>query len=171
MASRKSVAPVLVRVGPKHQITIPKPVFDALGLEPGDYVEVSVQGGAGAFAPKSVVDKPARKLTEAERKLAAKARAKIEKIKKDVLKSRGLTLPEAKAAAKAGLIDPDQTYFWLEDWQKPVRASERDHRAGRSVTVTSKEELDALFREIEEKAAAKSKTKIAARTSARRRPA
>ena len=33
----------LVKVGPKHQVVIPKAVRTKLGVDPGDYVEVAFQ--------------------------------------------------------------------------------------------------------------------------------
>jgi AbrB family looped-hinge helix DNA binding protein len=33
------------RIGPKHQITIPKDVFDALHLDVGDILEAEVESG------------------------------------------------------------------------------------------------------------------------------
>ena len=48
----------------------------------------------------------------------ARAKRKIRAINEDVLNSRGLTEDEADAAIEAGLIDSDQKYWWLEDWQK-----------------------------------------------------
>ena len=35
-----------VRIGPKHQVTIPKEVFEALNLDVGDFLDA-----AGALAP------------------------------------------------------------------------------------------------------------------------
>lgn len=56
--------------------------------------------------------------------------------------SIGLTREEADVAAKAGLIDPDQKYWWLEDWQKGEREAERDIQEGRiSGPFTTAEEL------------------------------
>jgi len=120
------------RVSPKHQITIPKPVFDAIRLEVGDVLDASVHNGKIVLTPKNLIDKaPAVKFTPVEQKILARAKAKIEKINSDLLHSKGLTLIETEVAAKAGLIDEDQRYFWTEEWQKDIRASERDIRAGR----------------------------------------
>ena len=70
-------------------------------------------------------------LSPAEHKILIRARAKIERIQRDLLRSRGLTRDEARVAAKAGLIDPGQMYWWTEEWQKGERAAARDVRAGR----------------------------------------
>ena len=61
----------------------------------------------------------------------ASAQRKIWAINKDVLTAKGLTEDEADAAVEAGLIDPDQRYWWLEDWQKRHRKAEADIREGR----------------------------------------
>ena len=58
------------------------------------------------------------------------AKRKIRAINEDVLNSEGLTDDEADAAIEAGLIDADQKYWWLEDWQKRHRKAEEDIRKG-----------------------------------------
>ena len=52
-------------------------------------------------------------------------------MRKDLVRSRGLTREEAAIAAKAGLIASDQQYWWTEGWQKGERAAEADRRRGR----------------------------------------
>jgi hypothetical protein len=46
-------------------------------------------------------------------------------------------------AAKVGLIDPEQRWWWTEDWQKDERAAHRDLAAGR-VSQTYENITDAL---------------------------
>jgi AbrB family looped-hinge helix DNA binding protein len=122
----------LTKVGPKHQITIPKEVFEALKLEVGDLVELAVENGRGVMIPKQAVEKaPAVKLTSREQQLLKSAKAKIEAINRDIKTSRGLTEAEAKIAAKVGLIDPDQRWWWTEEWQKGEREAQRDIETGR----------------------------------------
>lgn len=70
-------------------------------------------------------------LSRAEQKILIRARAKIERMRHDLLHSKGLTREEARVAAKAGLIDLDQSYWWTEGWQKGERAAERDARVGK----------------------------------------
>ena len=60
----------------------------------------------------------------------AKAKRKIRAINEDVLNSEGLTEDEADVAIEAGLIDADQKYWWLEDWQKRHRKAEKDIQEG-----------------------------------------
>jgi len=40
--------------------------------------------------------------------------------------SEGLTHEEADVAARVGLIDPEQKYWWLEDWQKDEREAHKE---------------------------------------------
>lgn len=48
---------VATKVGPKHQVTIPKEVFSGLRLEVGDYLEFEVAGGTVRIAPKKLISK------------------------------------------------------------------------------------------------------------------
>jgi len=45
----------ITRVGPKHQITIPREVFEALGLETGDILEVQVVEGGLHLVPQRLI--------------------------------------------------------------------------------------------------------------------
>ena len=44
------------RIGQRRQVVIPKRVFDALQLQEGDFVEVTVERGRLAMQPKRLVD-------------------------------------------------------------------------------------------------------------------
>lgn len=46
-----------VKIGPKHQITIPKEVFSSLSLEVGDFLDTSVKDNAIVLIPKKLVAK------------------------------------------------------------------------------------------------------------------
>ncbi len=48
-----------VKIGASRQVVIPKRLYDELGLTPGDYLEVELDGGKLTFTPKTLVDKPA----------------------------------------------------------------------------------------------------------------
>ena len=121
-----------VRIGPKHQLTIPKEVFEALRLNVGDFLDATAQGGRILLSPLQLAAKaPAPRLTLTEQRTLARAKLKIERIRRDLLHSKGLTMGEARVAAKAGLIDSAQMYWWTEAWQKGERAAEADVRAGR----------------------------------------
>lgn len=119
----------ITRVSPKHQITIPKPVFEEVRLEVGDVLDAAVHNGKIILTPKRLADKArAIRLTAAEQKILARAQTKIERIQNDLLNSKGLTAGEIEVAVNAGLVAKDQAYFWTEEWQKNERASERDTR-------------------------------------------
>ncbi|MBM3943064.1 MAG: AbrB/MazE/SpoVT family DNA-binding domain-containing protein [SAR202 cluster bacterium] len=45
----------VTQIGPKHQITIPQEVFEQLGLEPGDFLEVQVREEALYLVPQKLV--------------------------------------------------------------------------------------------------------------------
>ena len=131
-----------VRIGPKHQVTIPKEVFEALGLEAGDFLDAKAEAGRIVLIPKRLAAKvPAPRLSPAEQKILIRAKAKIGRIQDDLLHAKGLTREEARVAAKVGIIDSEQMYWWTEEWQKGERAAERDVRAGRIRTFSSAEEL------------------------------
>ena len=131
-----------VRVGPKHQVTIPKAVFETLRLEVGDFLDAEAERGRIILTPQRLMAKaPAARLSAAEQKVLTRARAKIEQIQRDLLHAKGLTREEALVAAKAGLIDPEQRYWWTEEWQRGERAAERDVRAGRVKAFSSVEDL------------------------------
>jgi len=85
-------------------------------------------------------------LSPAEHKILIRARAKIERVQRDLLHSKGLTREEARVGAKAGLIDPDQTYWWTEERQEGERAAARDVLAGRVHTFSSVEMLVSDFK-------------------------
>ena len=122
----------LAKLKPQGQITIPKPVRDVLGLSTGDLVEIEVEGGKGIIMPQRVVAAaPAAKLSATEQRALARAHKKITAINDDWVNSKGLTLDEANAAAKAGLIAEDQRWWWLESWQEGEREVECDIKAGR----------------------------------------
>src|SRR5947209_4932492 len=67
-----------------------------------------------------------------EQQLMIRTREKIGRIRKDLLESRGLTRREADAAAKAGIVDSDQRWWWTEEWQKREREAESEIRRGRT---------------------------------------
>ena len=123
-----------VRIGPKHQVTIPQPVREALNLSAGDFLDAAAEGGRIVLTPLQLSAKaPAPRLTASEQMVLLRARTKIEHIRKDLVRAKGLTRGETAIGAKAGLIEPDQRYWWTEEWQKGERAAEADRRAGRVV--------------------------------------
>ena len=99
-----------------------------------------MEQGKAIVTPAQLVAKaPAPKLSAKEQQTLARSKKKIAAIKKDLANSRGLTAEEADVAAKTGLIDPEQKYWWLEEWQKGEREAEKDIKAGRVETFESPE--------------------------------
>jgi len=121
------------KITTKHQVTIPKPVFEKLGLEVGDVVEVIEEKGKVVLIPQQMVSRvPVPRLSKKEQQILARVQKKIKTINEDLIHSKGLTEAETDVAAKAGLIDPEQKYWWLESWQKGEREAERNERDGQS---------------------------------------
>lgn len=130
------------KVNSQGQITIPKPVREALKIKSGDLVEVVVKNGKGMFMPtRLVAEVPAAKLTVKEQQSLSRVKKKIEAIQTDVINSKGLTKDEADVAAKVGLIAEDQKYWWLEEWQKGEREVERNYEKGDYVEYDNAEEF------------------------------
>lgn len=44
-----------VKIGPKHQITIPREVFDSMNLEVGDFLEARMKDNAIVLIPQKLV--------------------------------------------------------------------------------------------------------------------
>ena len=55
--SAKGAATAAVKIGTSRQVVIPKKLHDALGLVPGDYLEVELKKGKVVMTPKALVDK------------------------------------------------------------------------------------------------------------------
>jgi AbrB family looped-hinge helix DNA binding protein len=49
--------PLAVKIGVSRQVVIPKKIHDQLGLEPGDYLEVELEGDRVVLTPKALVEK------------------------------------------------------------------------------------------------------------------
>ena len=131
-----------VKIGAKHQVTIPKEVFEKLHLKVGEWVESIAQDGKIIFIPKQLTDKrPVPRLNKEEQKILAEAKEKIAKINTDTLHSIGLNNKEIKVAIKARLIDPDQAWWWYEDWQKGEREADKDLAKGRYKQFDNIEDL------------------------------
>ena len=46
-----------VRIGPKHQITITKDIFEALGLRVGDFLDARLEDGTILLVPQKLIPK------------------------------------------------------------------------------------------------------------------
>ena len=47
----------VTKIGPKHQVTIPRDVFEGLDIEVGDYLDVRVRGSAITMVPTKLIPK------------------------------------------------------------------------------------------------------------------
>jgi len=56
MAIRDSAQVGVSRIGQRRQVVIPKAVFEALHLQKGDFLEMTVERGRLAIHPKRLVD-------------------------------------------------------------------------------------------------------------------
>ncbi|MBE0478872.1 AbrB/MazE/SpoVT family DNA-binding domain-containing protein [Candidatus Aerophobetes bacterium] len=132
----------IVKIGPKHQVTIPKEVFDTLHLKPGDILEVASQAGKIVMIPQQLSARaPAPSLTQKEQQILIEAKRKIKQIQSDILTSQGLTHEEVRVASHVGLIDPHQAWWWSEEWQKREREAEKDMQEGKLKTFSTIEDL------------------------------
>jgi AbrB family looped-hinge helix DNA binding protein len=46
-----------IKIGPKHQITIPREVFNSLHLEVGDFLDTQIKDNAIVLVPKKLISK------------------------------------------------------------------------------------------------------------------
>jgi len=122
----------VVRVRSRRQVTIPSEIFEQLHLEVGDFIEAKVEDGKIMMVPQKLTNKgEAIPLNDEEQEILLKAKRKIDRIKEDFIHSEGLTQEEAKIAAKVGLIDPEQVWWWTEEWQEGERKAEKEIKEGR----------------------------------------
>lgn len=132
----------MVRIGPKHQVTIPKHIFDKLHLETGDFLEAVAQDGKIIMIPKGFTAKaPAPSLTKEEEEILLCAKEKISRIQTDLLNSQGLNDEEIEIAVRLKLIDPEQTWWWKEEWQKGEREAEKEIAQESTMTFRNTDEL------------------------------
>ncbi len=68
----------IVKAGRSRQVTIPKKVFDSLGLKEGDYIGVAVENGKIVMTPVVVMSK--EKAKEEFFRLSDKVRSKTSQI-------------------------------------------------------------------------------------------
>ena len=130
------------KITTKHQITIPHDVFKMLDLSVGDILEAFSEGGKIVMVPKRLTDRaPAARLSGQEQKMLGRAQDKIELINNDTPNSKGLTKAEIGVAIKAGLIDPDQAWWWTEKSQKGYRESLEETDTG---SLESFDSIDGL---------------------------
>ena len=122
----------VIKVRPRRQVTIPKEIFNKLHLQAGDFIEAKAEDQKIVLVPKKLVTKTdVVPLSKEQQKILKKTQAKIEKIKQDMAHSKGLSEEEISVAVKVGIIDPDQAWWWTEDWQKGEREAQREINEGK----------------------------------------
>ena len=147
--TQRDITMPYVKVGPRHQITIPQEVRESAGIDAGDLLEIITQRGKVIISPQQVISRPvAVKLSKKDQETLLSAKKKIKAIQDDMVNSTGLTRAEVDVAAKVGLIDSDQRYWWTEEWQEGEREVERDIREGRTETFETQEEFLAALKEL-----------------------
>lgn len=55
--SKEYRSSIAVKIGVSRQVVIPKRIHDQLGLEPGDYLEVELEGDRVIMTPKALIEK------------------------------------------------------------------------------------------------------------------
>ena len=80
------------------------------------------------------------------------AQAKLENIDKDFLNSEGLTKDEIDVGIKVGLIDPEEAWWYAEEWQKAEREASKDEIEGETSEAFDKEGLMKRLTDIRKKA-------------------
>jgi len=64
-------------------------------------------------------------VSKEEQRILKKTQAKIEKIKHDMVHSKGLSEEEIAVAVKVGIIDRDQAWWWTEEREKGEREAKK----------------------------------------------
>jgi hypothetical protein len=106
-------------------------VFDKLHLNVGDFLEAVALEGKIIMIPQQLTAKaPAPALTKEEQKILRQVKDKVLKIQTDLINSYGLSDEEIELAARVGLIDKEQAWWWREEWQKGERKVEENIAQG-----------------------------------------
>lgn len=122
----------VVKVRPRRQVTIPKEIFNQLHLEEGDFIEARAEDQKIIFVPKKLVTKTGViSLSKEEQRILKKAQTKIEKIRQEMVHSKGLSDEEIAVGVKVGIIDHDQAWWWTEEWQKGERETQKEINLGK----------------------------------------
>ena len=89
----------IARFTGNHQVSIPKPVREAIGLALGDFVELTAERGTIVIRPKLLTDKPIPEATATAAELRAIKRGRAEA-------AAGETIPyEQYRAKRAGRLE------------------------------------------------------------------
>ena len=107
------MAVVRVNITSEGHIPLEPEVLASVYMRAGDEVEIEpVTRGVLLIRAKSLAQEEAR---------LAQIRQKMARIQDDLAAAEGLTLDEILLAAQYNLIDPEQGYWWSEEWQAGER--------------------------------------------------
>lgn len=130
--SRREARVPLRKVRKFFQVSLPAQLSRKFGIAEGEYVEMQETDEGILVKPVTVTERvPIVRLNPREQELLISAKKKIAKINTHLATAQGLIEAEAKVAAKVGLIDTEQIWWWLESWQKGEREAEKDLKAGK----------------------------------------
>ena len=101
-----------------------------------------MRDGKIILVPKELTAKaPASSLTKEEQEILLRAKEKMSRIRMDLLNSQGLDDEEVEIAAKLKLINPEQAWWWKEEWQKNEREAEKEITQESTMTFKNADEL------------------------------
>ena len=126
----------LSKIGERHQVVIPKEIFEKLKLKPGEYLDVQ-------FKDQTVVMKPT-KITLRNTKISPKEIYRNIKrvwLKKGWAKADDPDLDEKIAERVKAVIQKDQEWFWTDEWQDEEREADEDAKKRGSKTFRDVEDL------------------------------
>jgi len=128
---------VRVNITGEGHIPLEAEVLARVSMRAGDEVEIEpVTRGVLLIKSRSLAQEEAR---------LAQVRRKMVQIRDNLAAAEGLTLDEILLAAQYDLIDPEQGYWWSEEWQAGEREVEQERETGQ---VAAFESVDALLAEL-----------------------
>ena len=131
------MAAIKVSITNEGHIPIGPEVLARVYMRAGDEVEIEP-------VTRGVLLIKSRSLAQEETRLA-QVKQKMARIRDNLATAEGLTRDEILLAAQYNLIDPEQGYWWSEEWQAGEREVERERETGR---VAAFESVDALLADL-----------------------
>ena len=131
------MAVVKVNITREGHIPLGPEVLARVYMRAGDEVEIEP-------VTRGVLLIKSRALAQEEVRLS-QVRRKMVRIRHNLAAAEGLTLDEILLAAQYNLIDPEQGYWWSEEWQAGEREVEQERETGQ---VAAFESVDALLADL-----------------------
>lgn len=131
------MAVVKVSITDEGHIPVGPKVLARVYMRAGDEIEIEPVA-RGVLLIKS------RSLAQEETRLT-QIRQKMARIRQGLATAEGLTLDDLLLAAQYDLIDPEQGYWWSEEWQAGEREVEQEKETGQ---VAAFESVDALLADL-----------------------